>query len=33
MGENNKFRYLKPKQIPLFEEKDDGSLIEYNQEN
>jgi hypothetical protein len=29
MGTNNKYIFTKPKQIPLFEEQDDGSLKEY----
>jgi len=29
MGENNKFKFTRPMQIPLFEEQDDGELKEY----
>jgi len=29
MGADNKYIFTKPKQIPLFEEQDDGSLKEY----
>jgi len=29
MGTDNKYIFTKPKQIPLFEEQDDGSLKEY----
>lgn len=32
MGKKNKFTFTKPMQIPLFEEKDDGSLKEYKRE-
>jgi hypothetical protein len=28
----NKFVFTKPKQIPLFEEQDDGKLKQYNPE-
>jgi hypothetical protein len=29
MGKDDKFYYTIPKQIPLFEEKDDGTLKQY----
>jgi hypothetical protein len=29
MGTKTKFSYTKPRQIPLFEEQDDGDLIPY----
>jgi hypothetical protein len=29
MGDENKFIFTKPKQIPLFEEQDDGALEQY----
>jgi hypothetical protein len=29
MGTNNKYIFSKPKQIPLFEEQEDGTLKEY----
>jgi len=32
MGVNNKFVFTKPKQIPLFEEKEDGTLKEYKKD-
>jgi hypothetical protein len=32
MGDNNCFFFTKPKQIPLFEELDDGSLEVYKPE-
>lgn len=32
MGANTKYIFTKPKQIPLFEEQDDGSLKEYKME-
>jgi len=32
MGTEYKFTYTRPKQIPLFEEEDDGSLMQYIQE-
>jgi len=32
MGTDNKYIFTKPKQIPLFEEQDDGSLKEYEME-
>lgn len=31
MGTEYKFTYTKPKQIPLFEEQDDGSLAQFKQ--
>jgi len=30
MGKDYKFTYTTPRQIPLFEEEDDGSLTQYN---
>ena len=33
MGKENKFVFTKPKQIPLFEELNDGALREYKREN
>jgi len=30
---NNKFVFTKPKQIPLFEEQDDGALEQYKKED
>lgn len=32
MGNESKFVYTTPKQIPLFEEEDDGVLIIYDRE-
>jgi hypothetical protein len=32
MGEKNKFVFTRPKQIPLFEEKDDGTLRQYRKD-
>ncbi len=32
MGDNQKFVFTRPKQIPLFEEKDDGTLEQYKRE-
>ena len=32
MGTDYKFKFTTPKQIPLFEENDDGSLEEYKQD-
>ena len=32
MGAENKIIYSVPKQVPLFEEQDDGDLIPYEQE-
>jgi hypothetical protein len=32
MGKDNKFVFTKPKQIPLFEELDDGDLKQYHRE-
>jgi hypothetical protein len=32
MGERHKFVFTKPIQMPLFEEKDDGSLQQYSKE-
>jgi len=32
MGKDMKYIYTTPKQIPLFEELDDGSLEEYSKE-
>lgn len=32
MRDDHKFTYTKPRQIPLFEEQDDGSLIQYKQD-
>jgi len=32
MGKENKFVFTKPRQIPLFEELDDGNLKQYNSE-
>ena len=32
MGDIQKFVFTRPKQIPLFEEKDDGTLEEYKKE-
>jgi len=32
MGKSQRFVFTKPKQIPLFEEKDDGSLEQYKTE-
>ena len=31
MGTEYKFTYTRPKQIPLFEEQDDGSLTQFKQ--
>jgi len=33
MGEENKFVFTRPKQIPLFEEMDDGSLKQYQNDD
>ena len=33
MGTDFKYKFSKPKQIPLFEEQDDGSLQDFNKEN
>ncbi len=33
MGDNQKFVFTRPKQIPLFEENDDGTLEEYKRES
>jgi len=33
MGTDFKYKFSKPKQIPLFEEQDDGSLQEFKKEN
>jgi hypothetical protein len=33
MGEKNRFVFTKPRQMPLFEEKDDGSLEQYTVED
>lgn len=30
MPTQNKFTFTKPRQMPLFEEQDDGSLTEYS---
>jgi len=32
MGKKNKFIFTTPKQIPLFEEQDDGKLEQYQKE-
>ena len=32
MGDKQKFVFTRPKQIPLFEENDDGTLEEYKKE-
>jgi len=32
MGLKNKFVFTSPKQIPLFEEKEDGTLKEYKKD-
>ena len=32
MSDKNKFTFTRPKQIPLFEEQDDGSLKQYSSE-
>ena len=32
MGTECKFTYTRPKQIPLFEEQDDGSLTQFKQD-
>ena len=32
MGSEIKYKFSKPKQIPLFEEQDDGSLLEFKKE-
>jgi len=32
MASSNKFTFTKPRQIPLFEEQDDGSLRQYSEE-
>ena len=32
MGSENRYVYTTPRQIPLFEEQDDGSLKQYKKE-
>ena len=32
MGTEIKYKFSKPKQIPLFEEQDDGNLVEFKKE-
>jgi len=32
MGTNSRYTFTKPKQMPLFEEEDDGSLKEYKKD-
>jgi len=32
MGEEPRYIFTRPKQIPLFEEKDDGTLKQYERE-
>jgi len=32
MGKEHKYIFTRPKQIPLFEEKEDGTLKQYNRD-